>query len=78
VTAVGVRASFSLDALTTPSLSNASSRFYGCDVDSAGDLRSVRSLECEECGRVSPENERGSTAHLTDDEPEEVVGGSLL
>ena len=30
-------------------------------------------LQCEECGRVSRESERGWTAHLTDDEPEEVV-----
>jgi hypothetical protein len=32
-----------------------------------------RELECVECGRVSGEDERGSTAHLTDDKPEEVV-----
>ena len=30
-------------------------------------------LQCVECGRVSGENERGWTAHVTDDEPEEVV-----
>jgi hypothetical protein len=30
-------------------------------------------LQCIECGRVSRENERGWTAHLKDDEPEEVV-----
>ena len=30
-------------------------------------------IQCVECGRVSRENERGWTAHLTDDEPEEVV-----
>jgi hypothetical protein len=29
--------------------------------------------QCEECGRDSREGERGWTAHLTDDEPEEVV-----
>jgi hypothetical protein len=30
-------------------------------------------LQCVECGLVSGENESGWTAHLTDDEPEEVV-----
>jgi hypothetical protein len=40
-------------------------------VDSAGDVRSVRSLECVECGRVSRDDERGWTARLTIDD--EVV-----
>jgi hypothetical protein len=40
-------------------------------MDSAGDVRSVRRLECVECGRVSRENERGWTARLTTDD--EVV-----
>jgi hypothetical protein len=40
-------------------------------VDSAGDVRWVRSLECVECGRVSRENERGWKARLTVDD--EVV-----
>ena len=37
--------------------------------------RAVQSLECAECGRVSRENERGWTAHLTvdEDEPAEAV-----
>ena len=43
-------------------------RFYGCDVDSAGDVPSVRSLECVECGRVSTEDEPGWTARLTVDD----------
>lgn len=47
------------------------SRIYGCHVDSAGDVRSVRSLECVECGRVSRDDERGWTARLTIDD--EVV-----
>lgn len=49
--------------------------FYGCDVNRAEDVRSVRRLVCEECGRVSPENERGWTAYLTtdEDEPAEAV-----
>lgn len=34
-------------------------------------------LQCVECGLVSGENESGWTAHLTDDEPEEVVVFSL-
>ncbi len=45
--------------------------FYGCDADSAGDVRSVRSLECAECRRVSREIERGWKARLTVDD--EVV-----
>jgi len=44
-----------------------SARIYGCDVDGASDVRSVRRLECVECGRVSRENERGWTARLTVD-----------
>jgi hypothetical protein len=40
-------------------------------VDGAGDVRSVRRLECVECGRVSRERERGWTARLTYDD--EVV-----
>jgi hypothetical protein len=31
----------------------------------AGDLRSVRRLECVECGRISREGERGWRAYLT-------------
>jgi hypothetical protein len=48
---------------------------YARDVDGAGDLQSVRSLECVECGRVSRVNERGWTAYLTtdEDEPAEAV-----
>jgi hypothetical protein len=42
------------------------------DVDSAGDVRAVRSLECVECGRVSGENEPGWKARLTVDEGEPV------
>src|SRR5215204_1668266 len=42
-----------------------SAGFYGCRLDSAGDVRSVRSLECVECGRVSEGHERGWTARLT-------------
>jgi hypothetical protein len=44
-------------------------------VDRAEDLRSARRLVWEECGRVSREDERGWTAHLTadEDEPVEVV-----
>jgi hypothetical protein len=37
-------------------------------VDSAGDVRQVRSLECVECGRASRDDERGWTARLTDDD----------
>ena len=37
---------------------------FARDVDSAKDLRSVRSLECVECGRVSRENKRGWKARL--------------
>jgi hypothetical protein len=41
-------------------------------MDSAGDVRSVRRLECVECGRVSrDDDERGWTARLTVDD--EVV-----
>jgi hypothetical protein len=40
-------------------------------MDSASDVRSVWSLECVECGRVSSENGRGWTARLTIDD--EVV-----
>ena len=39
-------------------------------MDGAGDVRTLRSLECVECGRVTSEHERGWTAHLTDDEHE--------
>ena len=44
-------------------------------VDDVSDPRSVQRLECVECGRVSREDERGSTARLTadEDEPVEVV-----
>lgn len=43
-----------------------------CGMDSAGDVRSVRRLECVECGRVSrDDDERGWTARLTVDD--EVV-----
>jgi hypothetical protein len=42
--------------------------FYRCHVDSPGDVRQVRSLECVECGRVSRENEPGWTARLTVDD----------
>jgi hypothetical protein len=34
---------------------------------------STNRLQWEECGRDSREGERGWTAHLTNDEPEEVV-----
>jgi ribosomal protein L33 len=44
---------------------------YPRPVDGAGDVRSVRRLECVECGRVSRENERDWTARLTGDD--EVV-----
>jgi hypothetical protein len=37
-------------------------------VDSAGDVRLLRRLQCEECGRVSRENERGWTARLAVDD----------
>lgn len=48
---------------------------YPRPMDGTGDVRSVRRLECVECGRVSRENERGWQAYLTDDEdePAEVV-----
>jgi hypothetical protein len=36
-------------------------------------LSTPNRLQCEECGRVSREGERAWTAHLTDDEPEEVA-----
>lgn len=42
--------------------------FYARSVDSADNVRSVRSLECVEGGRVSRENERGWTARLTVDD----------
>jgi hypothetical protein len=48
---------------------------YPRPVDGAGDVRSLRRLECVECGRVSDDNERGWRAHLTtdEDEPAEAV-----
>jgi hypothetical protein len=46
-------------------------RFYARPVDSAGDVRQVRSLECVECGRVSRDDGHGWTARLTVDD--EVV-----
>jgi hypothetical protein len=43
-------------------------------VDAAGDVRSVRSLKCVECGRVSRENERGWRARLTaEDDGSEAI-----
>jgi hypothetical protein len=45
---------------------------YPRRVGGAGDVRSVRRLECVECGRVSRDNERGWTARLTIDD--EVAG----
>jgi DNA-directed RNA polymerase subunit RPC12/RpoP len=52
-----------------------SARIYGCDMDSAGDVRSVRSLECVECGREQAAGERGWKAYLPtdEDEPAEAV-----
>ena len=44
---------------------------YPRPVDGAGDVRSVRRLECVECGRVSRKGEPGWTARLTYDD--EVV-----
>jgi hypothetical protein len=55
-----------------PEADSRGARIYGCDVDGASDVRSVRELECVECGRVSREDERGWTARLTVDD--EVVG----
>lgn len=48
---------------------------YGCDVDGARDLRTLRELECVECGGVSREDERRFRAFLTSDEdgPAEAV-----
>jgi hypothetical protein len=43
-------------------------------VDSVGDVRSVRRLDCVECGRVSQEDERGWRAYLTADEDEPAEG----
>jgi hypothetical protein len=65
--------SMRLDEL--PEADSGSARFYGCDVDSAGDMRAVRSLECVDCGRVSEDDEPGWTARLTvdEDEPAEAV-----
>lgn len=37
-------------------------------MDSAGDVRSVRRLECVECGRVSREDDHDWTARLTIDD----------
>jgi Zn ribbon nucleic-acid-binding protein len=58
-----------------PEADSRGARICGCDVDGAGDLQSVRSLECVECGRVSREGERGWRAHLTaeDDGGEDVA-----
>jgi hypothetical protein len=39
------------------------------DVDNAGDVRSLWSLECIDCDRVSTDNERYWTARLTIDDP---------
>ena len=38
------------------------------DVDNAGDVRSISSLECIACDCVSTDNERGWTARLTMDD----------
>ena len=42
-------------------------------MDAAGDVRSVRSLECVECGRVSRENGPGWTARLACDDEQVVI-----
>jgi hypothetical protein len=48
---------------------------YPRPVDRAGDMRILRPLPCEECGRVSRDGERGWRAYLTadEDEPAEAV-----
>jgi hypothetical protein len=51
-----------------PEADSSSAGIYGCDVDSAGDVQSVRRLECVECHRVSRDDERGWTARLTVDD----------
>jgi hypothetical protein len=51
-----------------PATDSRSARIYGCDVDGPSGVRSVRRLECVECGRVSREGGRGWTARLTVDD----------
>ena len=48
-----------------PAADSHSAGFYAHHVDSASDVRKLRSLECVECGRVWRDGERGWTAYLT-------------